>query len=93
LHSLWRCGKFRQKEFRTNPMPNDLAAFDPDQLRALQEIFDEAWLQIVSSGNLNVVADWRALRDDIACMVMDYAQSSLTDDEIIRAILASLGIQ
>jgi hypothetical protein len=39
------------------------------------------------------VQDWRALRDDIACMVMDYAPSSLTDDEIIRAILASLGIQ
>jgi hypothetical protein len=26
-------------------------------------------------------------------MIMDYAPSSLTDDEIIRAILASLGIQ
>jgi hypothetical protein len=74
-------------------MQNDLRAFDPDQLRALQEIFDEAWLQITSSSKLIIVQDWRALRDDIACMVMDYAPSSLTDDEIIRAILASLGIQ
>jgi hypothetical protein len=74
-------------------MQNDLRAFDPDQLRTLQQIFDEAWLQITSSSQLIIVQDWRALRDDIACKVMDYAPSSLTDDEIIRAILASLGIQ
>ena len=74
-------------------MQNDLDAFDPDQLHALQQIFDEAWLQITSSSKLFVIADWRALRDDITCMVMNYAPSSLTDDEIIRAILASLGIQ
>jgi len=50
---------------------------DPEQLR----------------GKSVIVQDWHAIRDDIACMIMDYAPSSLTDDEIIRAILASLGIQ
>jgi hypothetical protein len=74
-------------------MQNDFRAFDPDQLRTLQQIFDEAWLQMTGNSQLIIVQDWRALRDDIACMVMDYAPSSLTDDEIIRAILASLGIQ
>ena len=83
----------REGEEDVSPIDESRFAAYVAQLRALQEIFDEAWLQIVSSSNLNVVADWRALRDDIACMVMDYAQSSLTDDEIIRAILASLGIQ
>jgi hypothetical protein len=74
-------------------MQNDLGAFDPEQLRALQDIFDEAWLQLASTSKLSVIADWSALRDDIACLIMDYAQSNLTDDEIICAILASLGIQ
>jgi len=82
-----------QLELKGRSMRNDLGARDPDQLRALQDIFDEAWLQITSSSKLIIVADWHALRDDIACKVMDYAPSSLTDDEIIRAILASLGIQ
>ena len=52
-------------------MQNDLRAFDPDQLRTLQQIFDEAWLQITSSNQLIIAQDWRALRDDIACKLMD----------------------
>ena len=37
-------------------MQNDLRAFDPDQLRALQEIFDEAWRQITSSSKSVIAA-------------------------------------
>lgn len=73
-------------------MRNNLGAFDPEQLRALQTLFDQAWLRTTGSVNVNAVADWRALRNEIAARVLGYAQTNLTDDEIIRAVLTSLGI-
>jgi hypothetical protein len=73
-------------------MRNNLGAFDPEQLRALQSLFDQAWLQATGSGNLNAVADWGTLRNEIATRVLEYAHTNWTDDEIIRAVLTSLGI-
>ena len=72
-------------------MRNGLGVFDPEQLRALQSIFNETWLRATGS-NLTTVGDWGALRDDIAQGVMNYAQSGLTTDEIVRTVLTSLNI-
>ena len=72
-------------------MRNGLGVFDPEQLRALQSIFDKTWLRATGS-NLTTVGDWGALRDDIAQRVMDYAHSDLTTDEIIGTVLTSLNI-
>jgi hypothetical protein len=72
-------------------MRNGVGVFDPEQLRALQSIFNEAWLR-ATGGDLAAVADWGALRDDIAERVMNYAQSDLTTDEIVRTVLTSLDI-
>jgi hypothetical protein len=73
-------------------MRNESGVFDPEQLRTLQSIFDTAWVQATGSSKLAAIADWGALRDTLACRVMELAQTNLTDDEIIRAVLSSLGI-
>jgi hypothetical protein len=70
----------------------ELGAVDPEQLCALQNIFNQAWLRANSSIDVNAAIDWQALRTEIAQRVLDYAQTGLPDDEIIRAILTSLGI-
>jgi hypothetical protein len=72
-------------------MRNGLGVFDPEQLRALQTIFDETWLRATGS-NLAPVTDWQVLRNEIAQKVMDYAQRGWTDDEIARTILTTLGL-
>jgi hypothetical protein len=72
-------------------MWNGVGVFDPEQLRALQGIFNKTWLR-ATGGDLTAVADWGALRDNIAERVMSYAQSDLTTDEIVRTVLTSLNI-
>ena len=64
---------------------------DPEQLRALQSLFNETWLRATGS-NLTTVGDWGALRDNIAQGVMNYAHTDLTNDEIVRTVLTSLNI-
>jgi hypothetical protein len=72
-------------------MRNGVGVFDPEQLRALQSVFNETWLRATGS-NLTTIGDWGVLRDNIAQRVMNYAQSDLTNDEIVRTVLASLNI-
>jgi len=73
-------------------MRNELSSIDPEQLCTLQMIFNQAWLRANGSIDINASTDWEALRNEIACRVMDYAQTNLSDDEVIRAVLNSLGI-
>jgi hypothetical protein len=74
-------------------MSRDFGAFDPEQLSALQTLFDGIWIQLTNSKNVDAVQDWSALRDKIAFQVMELSRSNLTDNEIIQAILSSLGLQ
>jgi hypothetical protein len=73
-------------------MRNDLSAINPEQLCTLQTIFNQAWLRANGSININASTDWEALRNEVVCRVMDYAHTNLTDEEIVSAVLTSLGI-
>ena len=73
-------------------MRNALNAIDPEQLCTLQTVFNQAWLRANGSIDINVPTDWEALRSEIARRVLDYAQTNLTDEEIVSAVLRSLRI-
>jgi hypothetical protein len=74
-------------------MPKEVGVFDPEQLNALQDLFDEVWMQLTESIAIGDIPDWGTLRDRLAMQIMELAQSNLTDNEIIQAVLSSLGLQ
>jgi hypothetical protein len=73
-------------------MRENTGVYDPEQLNALKSLFDQVWLAATNSSNAISVHDWAALRDLLAQRVFEYANTSLTDDEVIRAVLTSLGL-
>lgn len=73
-------------------MQNDPSAINPEELCTLQTIFNQAWLRANGSIDIDASTDWEALRNEIARRVLDYAQTNLTDEEIVSAVLTSLGI-
>jgi hypothetical protein len=67
----------------------------PDQLHALQAIFDIIWMDLRAEG-LGALSgptdDPEALRTQIAQRVMERAKTETSDDDIIRKVLESFGI-
>jgi hypothetical protein len=71
-------------------MGKDLGVYDPEQLTALQKLFDRLWVQL-SHSKLEVT-DWTVVRDKLAVQVMECAQNNFTENEIVQAVLSSLGL-
>ena len=73
-------------------MSKRMGVFDAEQLNALQNLFDQTWVLVSSNPDAASITDWAGLRTTLAQKVFEYSQTSLTDDEIIRAVLTSLGL-
>jgi hypothetical protein len=74
-------------------MSRQAGVFGPDQLSVIQDLFDRAWAAAAATTpSAALIDDWETLRNVLAQKVFEYANTSLTDDEIIRAVLTSMGL-
>jgi hypothetical protein len=76
-------------------MQRDAGSCSPEQLHALQVIFDIIWMDLRAEG-LKAFSgptdDPEALRTQIAQRVMEHATTETSDDDIIGKVLESFGI-
>jgi hypothetical protein len=74
---------------------DEKGTFGPEQLRALQAIFDIIWIDLRADGLASFSGptdDIEALRTQIAVRVMEHAKTESSDEDIIGKVLKSFGI-
>jgi hypothetical protein len=76
-------------------MQIDKGTCGPEQLHALQAIFDIIWIDLRAGGLESFSGptdDPEALRTQVALRVLEHAKTETSDDDIIGKVLESFGI-
>jgi hypothetical protein len=77
-------------------MKNQSGSCSPEQLLALQKVFDLTWMELRfgESTNYNGPSDPDALREEIARRVIaEHHENEVHSDDIVWRVLASFGFQ
>ncbi len=77
-------------------MKNQTGSCSPEQLLALQKVFDLIWMELRFNGSTNYTgpSDPEALREEIARRVLaEHDGNDVNSDAIAKRVLASFGVQ